>query len=189
MDFFKSPAFLLCTGLLIGIVLAEAAYYISAPLVLADGSVVPLIDRDYYPKVASLLSGAKDSIHIVMFSANYQTASQYADSHVNRLVQELVAAKNRGVDVRVIMDAQPEGNSRTANYLSKNNIPVTLINMTGSTHAKLIVIDGRITVVGSTNWSYYALDLNHEANVVISGESVSRSFESYFYSLIPSQAS
>ena len=189
MGFIKSPAFLLCIGLLIGVVLAEAVYYVSAPLVLSDGSVVPITDRDYYPKAFSLISGAKDSIHIVMFSANYQTSPEYADSHVNKLVQELVAARNRGVDVQVIMDAWPEGNTKTANYLTKNNVPVTLINMTGSTHAKLIIVDGKITIVGSTNWSYYAIDKNHEANVVISDEGVSRSFESYFSSLFPSQAS
>ncbi len=142
MGLFKSPAFLLCIGILTGVVLAEAVYYASSPLVLTDGSVVPITDRDYYPKALSLLSGAKESIHMVMFSANYQTSSQYADSHVNRLVQELVAARNRGVDVQVVMDAWPEGNFGTYSYLTKNNVPVTLINMTGSTNAKLIIIDG-----------------------------------------------
>jgi len=178
VDFKRSPLLLLCIGFLLGIVVAEAVYYLFSPIVLADGSVAVVTDRDYYPKVSELLAGAQGSIHMVMFSANYQ--AQYSDSSVTLLLGDLVAAHNRGVDVMVVMDSWPEGNDKTANYLSKNNIPVRMLNWTGTTHAKLIIIDGQIVVVGSTNWSYHSIDKNHEANVVISDERIAREFEPYF---------
>lgn len=178
MDFKRNPLLLLCLGLLIGIVVAEVVYYIFDPLVLPEGAIEVVTDQEYYPKVSEILSGSKESIHMVMFSANYQTG-QYADGSVNRLLQELVAARNRGVDVQVVMDDWPEGNNKTINYLVKNNVPARMINIDGTTHAKLIVADG-IVVVGSTNWAYTSIEKNHEANVVIRDERVAREFEDYF---------
>ncbi len=178
MDFKRSPPLLICIGFLAGIVVAEAVYYVFSPMVLADGSVVVVTDREYYSKVSELLAGAQESIHMVMFSANYQ--AQYSDSSVTLLLGDLVAARNRGVDVSVVMDSWPEGNDKAVNYLTKNNVPARLITFSGTTHSKLIIIDGRIVVVGSTNWSYHSIDKNHEANVVINDGRIAREFEEYF---------
>jgi phosphatidylserine/phosphatidylglycerophosphate/cardiolipin synthase-like enzyme len=164
-------------------VVAEGIFHFTDPVILADGSVHVLTDRDYPPKVLDLLSRAQDSIHIVMFSANYQTDPKYIDANVNKLLNQLVSARNRGVDVKVIMDDWPEGNDKTANYLEKNNIEVTIIDSDGSMHAKLIIIDGEIIVVGSTNWSYHSVDKNNEANVIIKNKRVAEEFEGYFLSL------
>jgi phosphatidylserine/phosphatidylglycerophosphate/cardiolipin synthase-like enzyme len=179
VDFKRNPLLLLCIGLLAGIVIAEAVYYVFSPVVLADGSVVVVTDRDYYGKASELLSGAKESIHIVMFSANYKP--KYDDSHVNELLRAIIAAHNRGVDVKIVMDSFPEGNDKTLNYLLKNNIPARILNIPGATtHSKLIIVDGVVVMVGSTNWSYHSIDKNHEANVVISDARIASEFEDYF---------
>lgn len=180
LDFRKNPLFLLCIGFVIGIVVTETVYYFCAPIVLPDDSIRVVTDRDYYGTVSQLLSSAKDSIHMVMFSANHQAGQKYADSDVNNLLQDLIAARNRGVDVQVLMDAWPEGNNETMEYLQKNNVPAKPVKTDATVHAKLIVIDGRIVIVGSTNWSYYSVDRNNEANVVISSERIADEFESYF---------
>jgi phosphatidylserine/phosphatidylglycerophosphate/cardiolipin synthase-like enzyme len=180
VDLKDNPLLLLCVGFLLGIVLAESVYYVFEPMVLSEGSVQVLNDRDYFPAVDEMLSKADDEIYMVMFSMNYQTAPEYSDSNVNSLVQKLVAAKNNGVDVRVIMDDWYDHNMKTAAYLEKNNVPVKTIRMDGSTHCKLIIIDGETVVVGSTNWSYHALDKNHEANAVINDAEVANEFRQYF---------
>ncbi len=186
-DLRRSPLLLVCIGFLSGLAVAEAAYYLLTPVVLADGAVSVLTDRDYYAEVSSLLANSRESIHMLMFSANPQDPEAKADSggkvsdaHVDRLMQQLAAAKNRGVDVRVAMDAWPEGNDRAEKYLKDNNIPVRLIKSDGTMHSKLIVIDGRIVVVGSTNWSYHSIDKNNEANVVISDARIAALFGDYF---------
>lgn len=178
MGFKDNPLLLFCIGLVIGIVVAETVYYIYAPTVLPDKSIEVVTDRDYYGKVSQLLSGAKQSIHMVMFSANYEP--KYSDSSITKLLQDLVAAKNRGVDVQVLMDPWPEGNNKTLAYLKRNNIPARGVETGATVHAKLIIIDGRIVVVGSTNWSYYSVDKNNEANVVVNSERIASEFESYF---------
>lgn len=187
MDFKRNPLLLLSIGLLAGIVVAESVYCITAPLIVPDGSVAIVTDRDYYPKVSSVLSGARQSIHMVMFSANHQTDPKYKDSHVNELLEDLIAAHNRGIDVRMVMDEWPEGNNKTRDYLVRNNVPARVLSTPGATtHAKLIIVDGRVVVVGSTNWAYTSIDKNHEANVIISDGGIAGEFEAYFQSVYQS---
>lgn len=180
---------LLCAGLLLGIAVAEAFYYTFDPMVLMDGAVEVVTDREYYAKVAPLLSGAKESIHMAMFSMNHQTAPEYKSSHVNKLIQSLIAARNKGLDVSLVMDDWPEGNEKSMEHLRKNNVPVVVVSLDGSLHDKLIIIDGRIVIVGSTNWSYHSVDKNNEANVIIDDARVAREFEAYLTSLAPFPAS
>jgi phosphatidylserine/phosphatidylglycerophosphate/cardiolipin synthase-like enzyme len=180
MDFKGNPLLLLCIGFLIGIVVAEAFYIIFSPIVPADGSVAVVVDRDYFPQAIEAISSARETVHVVMFSANYQTSPEYSESSVNRILEQLVAAHNKGVEVSIIMDDWPEGNDKTMNYLQRNNVKVREIIAEGSTHAKLIIVDGRLVIVGSTNWSHHSLDLNREANVLINDESIAQRFESYF---------
>jgi phosphatidylserine/phosphatidylglycerophosphate/cardiolipin synthase-like enzyme len=176
----RNPALLLCIGFILGIVVAEAFYIYTTPLILPDGAIAVVNDRDYFPKVSELLGGAQKSIHIIMFSANYQTQEEYMDSATNLLLQSLISARNKGIEVKMFMDDWPEGNSKTLNYLEKNNVPVSTISIDGTVHSKLIIIDSKIVVVGSTNWSYHALDKNRETNVIINDERVARLFEDYF---------
>ena len=46
--------------------------------------------------------------------------------------------------------------------------------VTVTTHTKLLIIDGEISVVGSTNWTYSALEKNHEVSVLIRSPEVAR---------------
>ncbi|MBN2518135.1 MAG: hypothetical protein JXB14_04780 [Candidatus Altiarchaeota archaeon] len=180
MNFLDKRLLLLSAGILIGVAVAEVFYIVYSPLVLPDGAIEIATDREYFDRAYQVLSNSQESIHIVMFSANYQTDPKYRDGHVNKLVNLLISAGNRGIDVKIIMDDFPEGNEKTVAYLRKNNIDARIIRFVGSTHDKLILVDGRIVIVGSTNWSYYSIDENHEANVIINDESVAAGFEGYF---------
>lgn len=186
MDFRRSPPLLLFLGVLAGVLLTEAAYLFVHPIHLPEGTIAAINDRDYYPAASSLIFSAKESVHVLMFSINYQTDPKYADSSVNSLVHSLVFARNRGLDVSVAMDSWPEGNSKTATYLRKNNIDALSIEFDGTSHAKMIIIDKKIVIVGSTNWSYHSLDKNHEANVVIYDRILASKFLSYYGDVINS---
>jgi len=49
-----------------------------------------------------------------------------------------------------------------------------------TSHDKMIIVDGKLSIVGSTNWSYYALERNNEASVLIHSEEVADYFIKYF---------
>jgi len=169
-------------GLVMGVLFAEVYYYVAAPLVLSDGATAVVVDRDYFDDVSSLIKSAKERVYVVMFSMQRYTNPEHWDSSSNKLLDALVAAKTRGVEVRVIIDEWPEGNDKAFGYLDERGVAVRAMHDEGTTHDKLLIIDG-VVVVGSTNWSYYSLDKNHEANVAIRSEEIAARFKQYFDSL------
>ena len=115
----------------------------------------------YFEKLKNDIKEAKKSIHFDIYLLEY---NQYAgkDYPPNKILNELVKAKNRGVDVR--MTINPATSARypdTEPFLIKNGLAYKL---TG-THSKLAVIDDRIAYVGSLNWNWRGLKYNYETNV------------------------
>ena len=133
------------------------------PLPDADGSV--LCGR----LVLELLSRATTSVHLAMYRMSvYPT---YTDSLSNALVSALVAAAGRGAEVRVLLDdcrfytESAEANLASAITLHQRGIEVRFDDPEDTMHAKLVIVDGTSVVLGSTNWNYYSLERNVEANV------------------------
>ncbi len=87
------------------------------------------------------------------------------------VIGELVRARNRGVDVRVILprvnDIKSGGRSNlvTANYLLAHGVRVFFYP--GMTHAKALLVDGW-AVVGSGNLNHLSLRLCQEQNIATS---------------------
>jgi phosphatidylserine/phosphatidylglycerophosphate/cardiolipin synthase-like enzyme len=46
------------------------------------------------------------------------------------------------------------------------------------------MVDDQLTVVGSTNWSYYALDQNNETSVLIRSPEINRQYRDYFQEVL-----
>jgi len=152
-------------------------------------TIIPLPDGDgstvYASFVLDLLGRATRSIHAVLYRVSVYTG--YVDSIANELLDALVRAAGRGVDVRVLIDdCQFYADSAAANltsalYLYQHGIRVRFDRPEETTHAKLLVIDGEHVVLGSTNWNYYALERNVEANVaLLAMPAVADVFEQFF---------
>ncbi len=43
-----------------------------------------------------------------------------------------------------------------------------------------MVVDGKLILLGSTNWTYYALTNNHEASVLIQSKELGKALVDYF---------
>lgn len=106
----------------------------------------------------------------------------------DRIVKELIAARGRGVDVRVILPGKNDvgimdkNNRFMANKLFKNGVRVYFYN--GMSHVKAAVYDGW-AVVGSANFDKMSLYVNKEMSLGISdpafvGELTERLFEKDF---------
>ncbi|MCD6590474.1 MAG: hypothetical protein J7K72_00710 [Candidatus Aenigmarchaeota archaeon] len=156
----------------------DAFLYRSAAVVdISENQTLMLTDREYFPFVHKLLNSANQSIHIVMFSMNYYP--DYPDSSVNMLLKDLENAAGRGLDVKVVVDEHAT-DSPLLKMLQKKGINIKFDRKDITTHDKLIIIDGKIVIIGSTNWSYYSFEKNHEANVVIYSKELADDFEYYF---------
>ena len=164
------------------ILFAILIFFISSQIVFAlpAKDVKPIPNQLYYPAVHELMTKAEKSIHIVMFEMFYYP--KYPESLENQLVQDLIDAHKRGVNVEVILEQGTFGritrrNKREGGFmLSRAGVKVYFDSLTKTTHDKLIIVDERYTVIGSTNWSYYALEKNNEASVLIDSIPLAKSF-------------
>ena len=100
------------------------------------------------------------------------------------ILEELVKAKNRGVDVKVIVDASfAKDFSKYINIMRENEIPVKVENWAGKMHCKLAVIDDNVTLTGSLNWTNSAVNFNDENFLKIQNPRIAKETIKYFYTL------
>jgi phosphatidylserine/phosphatidylglycerophosphate/cardiolipin synthase-like enzyme len=125
---------------------------------------------NYMTESLRALSAARQRITVVMYVIRYD-----AEGPVAALLQALADAAARGVTVRVVMDQgrdyktnEPDDKHvEAAAWLRAHGVSVLLDELDRTTHAKAIIVDGRTTVIGSHNWTRYALTQNREWSVVL----------------------
>lgn len=102
------------------------------------------------------------------------------------LADALIEGKNRGVDIRVILDrSQRKGKYSQAKRLTEAGIPVHFDSNHRIFHHKFMVVDERILITGSQNWTKSAEMMNAE-NIVqfrSSPELVTK-FKTQFFDII-----
>ncbi len=134
----------------------------------------------YFPAVKEALSKAEKSINMAMYFVSFDPQEKI--SAVSGLVEELVNAHKRGVKVKVILDQnidfntweagkgdweKESKNSALFSYLKMQGIEVYFDSLYVLTHAKAIVIDEEVSIVGSANWSGSSLNKNWEVSCLV----------------------
>jgi len=100
------------------------------------------------------------------------------------IAKALIAAKDRGVQVRVVLDGGNVNSTYSkAKFLANNDIPVKYETEAGLLHNKFAVIDDSITLTGSFNWTANAETRNHENLLVITSKSLAAKYEAVFAAL------
>ncbi len=157
--------------------------FLALPPVRAETQEIrDLSNRRYFDGTLTAIQNAKRSIFLVMYHAPLDPSNH--DSPVTQLFEALIQAKSRGVNVRIILDQEiktdrsakgaPMKNLRAYHFLKENGVPVSFDSLGKRTHAKLLVMDEEIVILGSTNWSREALDQNYEANVMLRSPETAR---------------
>ncbi len=83
------------------------------------------------------------------------------------IARELIKAKRRGVDVRVILDKTNNSNPKSqAASVMREGVEVVMDSVQGIAHNKVMVIDGEKVITGSFNFSDSA-DIRNAENVVL----------------------
>jgi predicted nucleic acid-binding Zn-ribbon protein len=165
------------------VLLEEAEDRIAELEQMAEYEVHVLLDEEYYQHIKNDLEKANETILVAMYSMVYDPGDSF--DWANDLIRELVYAKERGVNVTIIIENRTffgymGENLEAYNYLSAHNVTVRLDNETDTDHMKLVIIDDKIVYVGSHNWSESALYYNHETSVKIVSEDVAEIFKAYF---------
>jgi cardiolipin synthase len=143
-----------------------------------------VMDIQYFQVAKKMIQEAKLSIQVMMFEMGYYDRNPNTPS--NLLIKGLINAKKRGVKVEVMLEVR-EGEDRTAKrnrhtgkILSEGGVAVIYDSLFKTTHAKFMVVDGKLSLLGSTNWTYSALTNNNEVSVLIRSKEVARALTDYF---------
>jgi phosphatidylserine/phosphatidylglycerophosphate/cardiolipin synthase-like enzyme len=120
--------------------------------------------------VQTLIARAERTIDVAVFYLTNKWA-----------VGELIAARQRGVRVRIIVDATSAKNGYTKHELLRAaGIPVKVENWGGKMHMKAAVVDGRHLILGSMNWTRAGEDTNDENTLLVLSTRMAASFLTYF---------
>lgn len=115
------------------------------------------------------MGAAKSSIHCAIYVV---TLEDVADA--------LVAAKERGIDVKIVTE-KDESKSEWSQYPKlKGRIDVRLDGNFYTMHNKYCIFDGRIVWTGSFNWSKNANERNNENVLVLEDEKIAGEYEQDF---------
>ncbi len=159
---------------------------LAEPESLADW-VGALSGLDYFRRLPALLQNVTTSLDVCLFHIALPEPT-----HPTRLLlAALVAAHNRGVAVRVLLDAdRPEDpyrssviNAPAQVYLTAAGIPVQFDSTERLLHSKYLVADGSLVILGSHNWSagsYFAYD---DLSLVIQSVELAQTLSARFVSL------
>lgn len=127
--------------------------------------------------VRRAIDNARSSIHAELFVLSDRPT-----------VDALIAAKKRGVDVKVILNPlEIKGNrinERAAAMLEKAGVEVRWFDCNPETrqklHAKMAIFDNDQVIVGSANWSYAGFNTNREADVELLSRGTASAFDKVF---------
>jgi len=114
-------------------------------------------DKQTYYAIKEKIDGAQKYIYVPMF---FFTHARYP--------QDLINAYNRGVDVKVIVDATSARTGYTKHeILRMAGIPVKVENWGGKMHEKSMIIDDKYLLIGSMNFTSTAHSGNDENSLLI----------------------
>lgn len=131
-------------------------------------------------RIIQILNNAKHYIYMPAFLITH-----------SKIAAAMIDAKNRGVDVRVIIDANSvfTQNSKHA-LLRKNGISLKTENYAGKLHSKMIIIDDEYLITGSMNFSNSGENKNDENLLIIKDNKIAKlhkDFFLYLWTMIPNK--
>ena len=159
----------------------------AAKNLVQPGAVRALTDAAYGDTLTALIKNAGQRIDLAMFLFKTSPAR---DNRPAGLVRDLVAARQRGVEVRVILEysshdqALNRANQETAQALRKGGVAVFFDSPERTTHAKLAVIDRRYCLVGSHNLNQSALKYNHEFSLLLDNPPLAEEILAYLDTIL-----
>ena len=120
-----------------------------------------LLGKDYFQTTHQAIQNVKESIYVAMYLINVEPTP--TDNPASILLEGLISAKKRGVYVKVILDDTTfKVNYNAYKRLQQAGIDVFIDSTKAVLHGKGIVIDSKICILGSFNWSRASLYDNYE---------------------------
>ena len=92
------------------------------------------------------------------------------------IAQALITAKNKGIDVRIILDARQLDNRSQYALLKEASLPILTDSTVAASHNKVMIIDAEKVLTGSYNWTNAAENRNAENLLLIENKDLAQTF-------------
>ena len=127
--------------------------------------------------IIDLFNQTKKTAHVAIYSLTEPS-----------IVDAVIAAHKRGVEVAIVTDNTESKNSYMATMIQKlvqAGVNVRLaIHQTALMHNKIGIFDGQTVATGSFNWTKSAETRNDENLIIIDGKDVAADYEKYVFDRI-----
>ena len=137
--------------------------------------MTPYLDN-YPDKVLELIESAEESLWM-QYSYIYKPKG---NDRYKKLVMAVAARMKAGLDVRVIVDKRNEKSSDIQGLLALKWKPEMMGLQRSPVHNKGIIVDSKITLVSSQNWSPDGTQYNRDAGLIIYSPQVAKYFGKVF---------
>jgi cardiolipin synthase len=130
-----------------------------------------LTNEQFLPAAIQLISDAKKSIYIATFKAEMTTKPR--GRRLTKLFDRLIEKSRLGLDVRLLISKREEyghiplTNLFAVRELKKNRVRVRHLRNSRLCHAKILIIDNEVAILGSHNLSIKSCHSNFEVSLCI----------------------
>jgi competence protein ComEA len=141
----------------------------------------------YYERLPEFLRDSSASIKVAMFHAAFP-----GPNHPTKLLLDaLIAAKTRGVDVKVVLDRDRETdpymstviNTKAKRYLEDNGVECRFDKKDVLLHSKYVILDEKLCILGSHNWSAGSYSKFDDLSFVVQSDVIAASLVARFEQL------
>ena len=143
---------------------------------MEDLQIIPIIGKEFADKIIPLIEHSKKSIDIIVY--DWKWYPDQIGSTIQKFNNAIVVAKRKGIRVRVITTS-----SNIDRILSRLDIETKKWMSRKTLHTKLTIIDNKIAILGSHNYTMNAFTINYEVSVIIQDEAVVKRLNQYFNNL------
>ena len=151
-------------------------------------SVVILANESFLPALIKSIDEAQNEILISLFSFK---AGKHKNSYPDQIANHLAQAVKRGVKVYIVLETSDKPseelsmqNRKTGNFLQSRGVTVFYDSPRRTTHTKLIVIDQKLVLLGSHNFTQSALKYNNEISVLLKNPELAANARRYILTIM-----
>lgn len=140
-------------------------------------NLIKVVSGKQYPEnVIPLIESAKHSIKIIVFDWRWYPSDPGASCQLFN--QAILRAAKRGVKIHGIANCDD-----VINLLNKNGCFIKKLKTFRLVHCKLMIIDDKIVITGSHNFTQSAFQMNLELSVILEIEECQNEFLAFFNNL------
>jgi len=144
-----------------------------------------ILNDEYFSVAHREIQNAKESIYLIAYLF---LLYDYQDAYSNRLFEDLIEAREKGIDVHVVleypkpeyMDEEGPANQKVYEKLKAAGIDVRFDKPERTTHSKVLIIDGETIILGSHNYSFDGLKYNNETSLLLRDKGKAERLIRYF---------